>query len=290
MVMAGLGLDSLVKIPVDEKGSMRVPELKKSLQQSCDAGRIPLSIIGTAGTTVRGAFDNFEEIATLASTYDCWFHIDGAWGGAVAFSESQHHLLNGASNADSLSWDGHKMLGVPLMCGMLFVRNAGSFDQVCNLGNTSYIFHSGAERQDLGPYSLQCGRRVDMLKMWLEYVFYGEKGFEQRVDRFMQLASLAERRVAQEPTLELQSHRWINNICFRSIPENGIDIGAFNKRIREKLYQSGKSLVNIAYLDQELTVRLIITNKDVTESDIEQFFNNWLETAAAVQQELHQCA
>ena len=290
MVMAGLGLNSLIKVPVDDTGCMQISELKKRLQNSVDEGCVPVSIVGTAGTTVRGAFDNFEQITELAKKFDCWFHVDGAWGGAVAFSESQRHLLHGTSGADSLSWDGHKMLGVPLMCGMLFVRSEGSFDQVCNLGNTSYIFRDGAERQDLGPYSLQCGRRVDMLKMWLEYVFYGEKGFEQRIDKFMQLASLAEGRIACEPSLELQCHRWINNICFRSIPDKGIDIGAFNKRIREELYQSGNSLVNIAYLGQDLTVRLIITNKDVTEPDIEQFFDNWLETAAVVHQEIQQCA
>jgi len=290
MVMAGLGLDALVKVPVDDTGRMSMSELESLLEQCTDEGSVPVSIIGTAGTTVRGAFDDFEKIGILANEFDCWFHIDGAWGGALAFSESERHFLKGSSHADSLSWDGHKMLGVPLMCGVLFVRDTGTFDNVCNLGNTSYIFHDGAERQDLGPYSLQCGRRVDMFKMWLEYVFYGEKGFEQRIDKFMQLASVAEERVATEPTLELQSHRWINNICFRSIPKKGIDIDVFNKRIREQLYHSGDSLVNIAYLGKDLTVRLIITNKDVTEADIQQFFDNWLATAAMVQQELQQCA
>jgi len=290
MVMAGLGLEPLVKVPVDKAGCMQMSELERLLNKSIKENRVPVSVIGTAGTTVRGAFDHFEQIATLANTYNCWFHIDGAWGGAVAFSVSQRCLLNGSSKADSLSWDGHKMLGVPLMCGVLFVRKTGSFDRVCNLGNTSYIFHDGAERQDLGPYSLQCGRRVDMFKMWLEYVFYGETGFEKRIDKFMQLASLAETRITGEPSLELQSQRWINNICFRSIPENGIDVDLFNKRIREKLYQSGNALVNIAYIGDDLTIRLIITNKDVTESDIQQFFDNWLKTAATVQKELQQCA
>jgi len=192
MVMAGLGLDALVKVPVDETGCMQISELERLLHECVEDDRVPVSIIGTAGTTVRGAFDNFEQIGDLASDNDCWFHIDGAWGGAVAFSSSQRYLLGGSTRADSLSWDAHKMLGVPLMCSVLLVREAGSFDRVCNLGNTSYIFHSGAERQDLGPYSLQCGRRVDMFKMWLEYVFYGKKGFEQRIDKFMQLASIAE--------------------------------------------------------------------------------------------------
>ena len=290
MVMSGLGLDSLIKVPVDDTGVMQTAELKRLMQSSVDQGRVPVSVIGTAGTTVRGAFDNFADISTLCDEFNCWLHIDGAWGGAVAFSKTQKILLHGSDLADSLSWDGHKMLGVPLMCGVLFVRDEGSFDRVCNLGDTSYIFHDGAERQDLGPYSLQCGRRVDMFKMWLEYVFYGESGFEQRIDQFMTLSSLAERRIAAEPTLELQSQRWINNICFRSIPDTNTDSTEYNKRIRQKLYQSGESLVNIAYLGNELTIRLIITNKDVTETDIEQFFDNWLATAAVVQQELKQCA
>jgi len=290
MVMAGIGLNSLVKVPVDNSGAMRTDELERLIQQSVADGRVPISIIGTAGTTVRGAFDDFSRIALIAQANDCWFHIDGAWGGALAFSKQQNHLLGGSSFANSMSWDGHKMLGVPLMCGVLFVREAGNFDRVCNLGDTSYIFHDGAERQDLGPYSLQCGRRVDVFKMWLEYLFYGNKGFESRIDHFMHLSKLAEERIETEPTLELQTSRWINNICFRSVVGSGVDANAFNKSVREKLYQSGDSLVNIAYLKDDLTIRLIITNKDVTEQDISTFFDNWLRTAELVKKELKQCA
>ena len=292
MVMSGLGLDALVKVPVDDAGVMQISELERLAQASVDQGRVPVSVISTAGTTVRGAFDDLVGISEVCSKFDCWFHIDGAWGGAVAFSKNQRALLNGSHKADSLCWDGHKMLGVPLMCGMLFVREAGSFDRVCNLGDTSYIFHDGAERQDLGAYSLQCGRRVDMLKMWLEYVFYGERGFEQRIDRFMALSAFAEKRIASEPTLELQSRRWINNICFRSTSftndtnDADFDLTQYNKLIRQKLYQSGDSLVNIAYLKNDLTIRLIIANKDVTETDIDKFFDNWLATASIVQKEL----
>lgn len=290
MLMSGLGLNSLIRVPVDNTGRMQIGALRTQLEQTVAEGRVPVSIVGTAGTTVRGAFDDFSSIASLAKMHGCWFHIDGAWGGAVAFSQRERQRLEGSQHADSLSWDGHKMLGVPLMCGVLFVQQPGHFDNVCNLGDTSYIFHQGAERQDLGPYSLQCGRRVDMFKMWLEYVFYGENGFEERIDKFMSLAALAEARIHAEPGLELQSHRWINNICFRSLPDSNIDISVFNKRIREKLYQSGDALVNIAYINDELTVRLIIANKDVTESDIHDFFNHWLATAAATEREMQQCA
>ncbi len=289
MVMSGIGLNSLVKVPVDETGAMRTGELERLIQLSKDEGCIPVSIIGTAGTTVRGAFDDFQRISSTAQAHDCWFHIDGAWGGAVAFSKQEKRLLSGSNLADSLSWDAHKMLGVPLMCGVLFVRESGSFDRVCNLGDTSYIFHESAERQDLGPYSLQCGRRVDALKMWLEYIFYGNEGFENRIDNFIKLSKHAELRIHNEPTLELQTTRWINNICFRSIVGDGVDSNTFNKQVRQSLYESGESLVNIAYIQDDLTIRLIITNKDVTEQDIDTFFDNWLQTASKVAKELTQC-
>lgn len=289
-VMAGIGLDSLYKVPTDERGVMNVDELEKQIQTCKAQGRVPVSIIGTAGTTVRGAYDNFDALADVAGQYHCWLHVDGAWGGAVAFAGETRKFLKGFERADSMTWDAHKMLGVPLMCGVLFTRNTGCFDRVCNLGDTSYIFHDTEDRQDLGPYSLQCGRRVDMLKMWLEYVFYGEQGFKERIDNFMHLSNIAEQRIQSEPTLELQSERWINNICFRTKVSRSDDLNSFNKSVRERLHRQGNSFVNIAYLGDELTIRLIITNKDVTESDIQTFFDLWLDAAAELDGELIQCA
>ena len=289
-VMSGIGLDSLYKIPTDEHGVMRTDELDRQIQTCIAEGRVPVSIVGTAGTTVRGAYDNFEVLAEIARQHGCWLHVDGAWGGAVAFASEANRFLKGIDKADSMTWDAHKMLGIPLMCGVLFTRNTGHFDRVCNLGDTSYIFHDTEDRQDLGPYSLQCGRRVDMLKMWLEYVFYGEQGFTDRIDNFMRLSKVAEERIKAEPTLELQSERWINNICFRTTVCRSDDLNSFNKKVRERLHQQGSSFVNIAYLGEELTVRLIITNKDVTESDIHEFFDLWLATAVELDRETMQCA
>lgn len=290
MVMAGVGLNALVKVPVDANGVMQTDTLAECIIAAREAGKVPVAIIGTAGTTVRGAFDDFLGIGKLAKEHGCWFHIDGAWGGAVAFSNTEKRLLAGRDLADSMSWDGHKMLGVPLMCGMLFVREQGHFDRVCNLGDTSYIFHDGQDRQDLGPYSLQCGRRVDMLKMWLETLYYGEQGLGERVDHFMAMSHRAEQRVLSETSLELQSVRWINNICFRSRVPEGVDSNTFNKQVRDRLHASGNALVNIAYIGDDLTVRLIVTNKEVRSEDIDQFFDHWLEMATQVEQELLQCA
>lgn len=281
-VMLGLGTDTIQRVAVDESGAIEMSALERSINEAKAADRIPIAIVGTAGTTIRGAYDPFKEISKIAKQEECWFHIDGAWGGAAIFASAEKRFLEGRQFADSMAWDAHKMLGIPLMCAMLFVREKGHFDKVCNLGDTSYIFHEGAESQDLGPYSLQCGRRVDMLKCWLEYLYYGEEGFQQRVNRFMQLSQLAEDLINEDEHLELQTQRWINNICFRSTNESVKDLDGFNRAIRDELHQSGKSFVNVAYINGELTIRLIITNQFTTEEDIRTFFDLWKSTTQSL--------
>lgn len=278
-VMLGIGTDSLYRIAVDERGAMSVDSLEQAIAQAKEDGRVPLCIVGTAGTTVRGAYDPFESLAEIAKAEEAWFHIDGAWGGGAVFADKEKRYLKGFELADSMAWDAHKMLGVPLMFAMLFVREAGHFDRVCNLGDTSYIFHADTEDRDLGPYSLQCGRRVDSFKCWLEYLYYGEAGFTKRINRFMALAEHAEAIILETPELELQSHRWINNICFRFTHPAISDLEAFNREVRNTLHQSGQSFVNVAYLDGEFTIRLIIANHEMTEENINIFFKEWLTTA-----------
>jgi len=230
----------------------------------------------------RGAFDPIEDLAYIAQSNNCWLHVDGAWGGSLVYASKDQGFLKGLNQADSFSWDAHKMLGLPLMCALIFTKDKDAFNKTFRLGNTSYIFHEGEKGHDLGPTSLQCGRRVDFFKMWLEYLFYGDEGFTKRVDHFLNLSALAEKRILDEPSLELQAERWINNICFRSRPEGlteGDKLNEFNQAVRDDLKDSGNALVNQAYLGKDLTIRLIISNKDVTEENIMTFFDLWLKQA-----------
>lgn len=55
---------------------MIIKDLERAIQDTEDNGNIPLGVVGTAGTTVLGAFDDFERIADLCETHNMWFHID----------------------------------------------------------------------------------------------------------------------------------------------------------------------------------------------------------------------
>jgi len=168
------------------------------------------------------------------------------------------------------------------MCSMLFVREQGQFDEVCNLGDTPYIFHESGECRDLGPYSLQCGRRNDILKFWLEWQYVGKDGFQKRIDHFLELIQHGYKIARGIPELELMDESSPLNLCFRYNVEGIENLDDFNIQVRKNLHEKGVSFVNYGYLGKNAVIRLVITNKDLRKSDIDTFFDNFITEAKSL--------
>ena len=100
----------------NDHGQMLLPELEQAIQKTLDEGKIPFFVNATAGTTLLGAFDDFHGIANICEKYQIWMHVDGCLGSSAILSKKYSHLLDGTERAQSLSWNPHKTLGVPLQC------------------------------------------------------------------------------------------------------------------------------------------------------------------------------
>lgn len=55
---------------------MKPEALDREIERVEKEGGVPLLVCATAGTTVRGSFDNFDEIADICKKHNVWFHID----------------------------------------------------------------------------------------------------------------------------------------------------------------------------------------------------------------------
>lgn len=278
----GLGIDHLVKVPCDDHGRMSVPALEQLLAGVVASGGVPFFVGATAGTTVRGSYDELQPLLALRERYDFWLHVDGAWGGAVLFSDAlRQQYLPHLEGADSFTLDFHKMLGTALMCNVLLFNNRPSIlKEVCSAGDESYIFRNGdnGDVRDLGTLSLQCGRRVDSLKWFLDWKFYGLAGLAQRIEHYLELCRYAEERVQQASELEMVVPRESFNICFRYRPPAGIPVEPFNLALRERLHRQGTCLVGTGFADNQLTLRLLITNSNVDKPEIDIFFQGVINT------------
>lgn len=278
----GIGSDQLIKVPVNSRGELEVKDLERGLERVVASDGCPFFVGATAGTTVRGAYDPIMEILKLRKKFPFWLHIDGAWGGATVLSEGlRHKYLPGISEVDSFTYDFHKMLGASLMCNCLLINNRShTLGSVLSAGDGSYLFRDDPsnEVQDLGAVSLQCGRRIDSLKWFLDWKYFGRAGLAKRVEGFLELCKYAEELVVASNELELVVPRTSFNVCFRYKVADG-DSDTFNNALRTQLYHKGISLVGVAYIEGRVTLRFLITNPQAKRADIESYFNRLLAEA-----------
>lgn len=285
--LLGLGMEQLVKVATDKEGRILPEDLEKKISESLQRSEKPFYVAATAGTTAMGAFDPLEDIAAVAKKHGLWFHIDGAWGGSLLLSSAHKHLLKGSELSDSFSWDPHKLMGIPLICSVALFRDSSVLLPAVYTGNTSYLFHTHPNAEyDLGRKSLQCGRRIDALKLWLSWKYYGDAGYEKRIDKCMELAQYATQRVNEDSRLEMMAPTVFCNVNFRYRPRRtDLSINEFNKQVRENVKAAGYFLFNYCYIGQDLSIRYITANAEAAPADIDNMLNAFTEEASRLDAE-----
>lgn len=169
----GLGVKQVIVVPSDGY-RMDAREVAPTLARLRDAGRPVLAVVATAGSTATGAFDDLERLADACAAQGTWLHVDAAHGASALFSARHRDRLRGIARVDSLAWDPHKMMLMPLAAGMVLVRDAAVLDRAF-AQSAPYLFQHGAEAivPDIGPRAFQCSRRGDAVKVWAALLRYG---------------------------------------------------------------------------------------------------------------------
>ncbi len=272
MGLLGFGRANLRTVPVDRHGAMDPVALAARISADLATGARPVMINATAGTTVLGAFDPLHAIAQVAREHGIWLHVDGSYGGSTILSPRHRDLLAGANLSDSFAWNPHKMMGIPLLCSVLLVREPGCLARHLD-ESAGYLFQSSAEH-DLGRRSIQCGRRNDALKLWCAWQRHGDEGYARRVDRQFMLAQAAADLVRADPALRLIRAPQSLNVCFQV---RGVQSEAICKR----LARDGVVLVGYAEVDEQSVIRLVCVDPSMTHVDLEAFFRAVKQAAAA---------
>lgn len=126
--MHGFGSKAVRSVAVDSRGQMIPEELQRLVEDAIQKGEEPFYVNCTAGTTVLGSFDPIHPLADICKKYRMWMHVDGAWGGAVVFSDKlRKGRIDGIERADSIAFNPHKLLGVPLTCSFLLGKDMRQF-------------------------------------------------------------------------------------------------------------------------------------------------------------------
>ena len=274
LAMLGLGRRALRRVATDERGRMRADALRDAIVRDLDAGGRPFCINATCGTTVLGAYDPLDEIADVAEEFGIWLHVDGAFGGSTALSAEHREHLSGSERSDSFTWDAHKMMGVPLSCSAVLVKQKGLLEKHFS-ESASYLFQSDEDELNHGVKSMQCGRRNDCLKLWAAWQHLGDEGYARKIDRLYDLARSFADRVRKDPRCTLTREPESVNVCFEVT-------GKPSDLICETLRQQQKSLVGFGIVDGRRVIRATFQNDQIEEADLDDFFDGLVEVASTL--------
>uniref|UniRef100_A0A670ICG0 Glutamate decarboxylase 1 n=1 Tax=Podarcis muralis TaxID=64176 RepID=A0A670ICG0_PODMU len=280
----GIGMDNVIVVKCDERGKMIPSELEENIIQVKKQGKVPFYVSATAGTTVYGAFDPLVHIADICEKYNLWMHVDAAWGGGLLLSRRHSHKLSGIERANSVTWNPHKLMGVPLQCSAFLVREKGLL-QACNQLCAGYLFQPDKQYDtayDTGDKAIQCGRHVDVFKLWLMWRAKGTRGFETLINRFLELAEYLYKELKTRKNYELvfDAEPELTNVCFWYIPpslqkipkgpEREKRLHQVAPKIKARMIEEGTTMVSYQPHGNHVNFfRMVFSNPATKKSDVD---------------------
>ncbi|XP_025081278.1 cysteine sulfinic acid decarboxylase-like isoform X2 [Pomacea canaliculata] len=273
----GIGTDNVIGISTDSRGCM-LPDIldMKILEDKETKGFEPTIVVATCGTTVLGAFDPLPEIAEVCKRHGVWLHVDACLGGGVLLSKKFKHRMAGIERSDSIAWNFHKMSHANIQCSVLLLKDKGLLNKGNGL-NAEYLFQPDKcydVSYDIGDRTVQCGRRVDDLKLWIMWKALGDSGMADNIENAFKNAEYFQKLLSETEGFRLVLPEFQStNICFWYIPpslrgqmetkEWWEKVGKVAPEIKRKMTVQGTMLIGYQPLSSKNLVnffRIVILN------------------------------
>ncbi len=255
--VSGIGTRAVRVVPVDDRLRMDTAALADAIEKDRRGGYLPVMLVGTAGTTSAGVIDPLPEMASIAQARSLWFHVDAAWGGAAALVPELRPLLDGCEQADSITFDAHKWLSVPMGAGIFLTRHQDVLLQAFRVGNT-YMPKDARGLPVIDPYShsLQWSRRFIGLKVFLSLAVAGWAGYEEAIRHQTTMGELL-RSALRNGGWQIMNDTPLPVVCFT---DPGCEDAAHLERIVGEVLRSGEAWISTATIGGKPVIRACITN------------------------------
>ncbi len=249
-------------VPVKADGAMDEPALARLVAEDAAAGRVPLMVCATIGTTGITAIDRVDRIAAALEAIPAWcesgawIHVDAAHAGALMLCEEFAHLRAGLDRVDSLCFNPHKWMLTTFDCDLFWTRDRRSLISSMSI-NPAYLKNEASESGavfDYRDWHVPLGRRFRALKLWFVLRHYGLSGIRAYLREHLRLAALVEGWVRDDAAFESCADRTMNLVVFRPRPHEGADAAAQDartKQLMDAVNRSGRLYVSPVVLPRE---------------------------------------
>lgn len=278
----GIGSRGLRRVPTDAHRAMSPGALEQAILADKAAGKLPIAVVATLGTTSTTAVDPIGAVAEISRRHGLWLHVDAAYAGAALILPELAALAQEVSQADSVVMNPHKWLMTSFDCSAYLVRDpttlVRSFEILPEYLRTS-------ERSPVINYrdwGIALGRRFRSLKLWFVFRSYGVEGLRARLREHMSLARTIAARIEAHPDFTLLEAPQFALVCFRWTPggqDRGQTTDAQNLALLERLNASGALYLSHTRVDGAVMLRLAIGACDTSAADLDAAWSEILASA-----------
>jgi glutamate/tyrosine decarboxylase-like PLP-dependent enzyme len=229
-------------------------------------------------------------LAAIAQENNCWYHVDAAYGGTLAFSEKHRDKLRGIELADSITFDPHKWMFVPFACGAVLVRDGGrvlrdAFDITPEYLNED---RGGADVEfDFFRYGQMGTRRFSSLKLWMALKFMGRAGYEAVIERQIGLTEYLASRIEDLDDFERVSPVETAVCCFRFTPAgfaniDGVEQDRLQQELQQRIERGGEAWITTTVLNERRALRVNINSFLTQRRHIDDLLDLLVRTSTAI--------
>jgi len=258
--IAGLGSQGLRALPADDRFALVPAALEAAIADDRAAGRQPICVVATLGTTAASGFDPLRPIAEICRRHGVWLHVDAAWAGSALLLPEQRWMSDGIEHADSVVFNPHKWLLTNFDCSAYFVRDPETLTRTFAIA-PEYLKTAEDERViNYRDWGVALGRRFRALKLWFVIRGHGVAGLRAMLRRHIALAHDLAETIAAEPDFELVVAPVLSLLCFRYRPA-GADpaaLDALNETLLARLDASGALYLTHARVAGSYVIRFCV--------------------------------
>lgn len=254
--LLGIGASSLLVVPADDQGRLRVEELP-------DLAGGPTIVCGMAGEVNTGSIDDLEAIADAVEGTGAWFHVDGAFGLWAAASPQLRHLVRGVERADSWATDCHKWLNVPYDSGIAFCAHPEAHRQAMAVTASYLVLQDDPFRRDALDWGPEFSRRARGFAVYAALRSLGRKGVAELVER-----CCAHARLFAE-LLEASGATILNDVVLNQVLVRFGD-GETTRAVIRRVQEDGACWLGGTEWQGEHAMRISVSNWRTTREDVER--------------------
>lgn len=271
VILLGLGQNSIVKIPTNERFEMDAEKLREAIQDDKSRGYLPFCAVANIGTTSTSSIDPVEQISAICRRNNIWLHVDTAYAGSAAIIPEFQAYFKGYELADSIVTNPHKWLFTPFDLSVLYVKDLDLLKQTFSLVAEYLIVNDTVTNQM--DYGIQLGRRFRSLKLWFVMRYFGQEGLIERLRDHCRLARLFANWVDDSENFEMLAPVPFALCCFRACPKNVVDLDALNEKIMNEINSSGEAYLSHTKLNGKFTLRLSVGSIRVEERHLRKVWD-----------------